>query len=536
MITPELLDYIRQQHTNGNSFEDIRSAVLKEGWQEADVDDALHQIRQDPHGLTLDSLTALFQQVLDIYKKRWKTLIGILLLSRIALSAVALAGLLIFALVYTLSRELGTALVVPLLLLLFIALIIWQLWESLALLDAITSDTAHPGILGFLHRTKGRLFSYSWLLLLQMVLTLGAFFLFFLPGLIFAVWFSFASYIFLLEGETGIRAMLKSREYVRHLWLPVAWRILLGVLCVALFSAGVAATPSLLLTPIQFMMDPASVLTVGGNAASYTPSLSIRLMGIFSSLIVTLLSLFLSPLLVIYYYVLYRNVRGIKGQISLPVRASARTYFVVAAVGWLLVVCLGALVLWVYGLEGRTRRQDFYAQGRDSRRLTDQQELTQALQEYLHDHGAYPPTLSTLSPHYMTMIPQDPDGVTFYGYSTEGQTYRICVTLELKGLQCTQGTPQRGPSPVMPWEQVNRDRIRDAHLLQLSQALDQYYLDEKDYPLSFDGLVPEYIIRLPMDPKTNERYMYTRIKNGYGTFYEVCANFETRGRECIPAG
>lgn len=546
MVTDELLEYIRQQHTNGNSFEDIRSALIGAGWREDDVDEAFHQIRQKPHELSLATLTELFQQVLEIYRKRWKTLVGIILLANGVSILVLIAGAILLAGTYQIFKD-SIVLFIPVGFML-IGVFFVQIWQSLALIDAFSVD--HGGVVNSYHRTKARLVSYVWINVLQAALVWGGFLLFVIPGVIFSIWFLFAPYIFLLEGEKGMHALLKSREYVRHLWWQIAWLTFIGGICISLFSLGVTTAPALFIMAIDFLRDPASIVTVGNHATTSSPawfSLAVGLMSVLASVA-------LAPIPILFQFVVYQRVKEIKGQITLPEGVSHKKYYFIAAIGILifpLFILLAILVSHVpvrqegkgYTLKKpetiiRDARsdQDFYAQGRDSRRLTDQQDLAQALKEYMTDHGEYPSTLLQLSPQYMMTIPQDPNEVTFYGYASEGKMYRLCVTLELKGLQCIQGVANSVPSPVIPWEQIQRDRIRDSHLLQLSQALEQYFLDEKDYPLSLDMLVPQYILRMPMDPKTNRRYTYTRTENEYGILYEVCADFETRGKECLPAG
>lgn len=90
-----------------------------------------------------------------------------------------------------------------------------------------------------------------------------------IPGIIFTVWFCIAQFVLVREDLRGMDALLKSREYVRGQWFNVALRLLL------VWAA------SLLLGAIP-------------------------LAGL-------LLSIVFIPYLMIFHYLLYRDLRGMKG-------------------------------------------------------------------------------------------------------------------------------------------------------------------------------------------------------------------------------
>lgn len=48
-----------------------------------------------------------------------------------------------------------------------------------------------------------------------------------IPGIIFAIWFNFSIYTYVLEGKTGTEAMKESKILVKGRWWPVFWRLAL---------------------------------------------------------------------------------------------------------------------------------------------------------------------------------------------------------------------------------------------------------------------------------------------------------------------
>ena len=78
---------------------------------------------------------------------------------------------------------------------------------------------------------------YLGLSLLNAILVLLWMLLLFIPGIIYAVFYSLASYIFFFEGKRGLEAIKSSRELIRDYWWPIAGRLLvLGVFLWAIMT------------------------------------------------------------------------------------------------------------------------------------------------------------------------------------------------------------------------------------------------------------------------------------------------------------
>lgn len=98
-------------------------------------------------------------------------------------------------------------------------------------------------------------------------------------------------------------------------------------------------------------------------------------------------------------------------------------------------------------------------------------------------------------------------------------------------------TPTPTTSANMPSEGFSnvfvkvRDTQRKSDLTKIVRALDSYMAVNKSYPTSLDNLVPDDLSAVPKDPKTDVVYEYAQKKNGQD--YELCAEFEASGRQCV---
>jgi hypothetical protein len=78
-----------------------------------------------------------------------------------------------------------------------------------------------------LERGKGVILPLAWVSFLTGLIVCGGYILLIVPGIIFSIWFFFAQFVLVKEDVRGMEALLKSREYVRGQWFDVAIRLLL---------------------------------------------------------------------------------------------------------------------------------------------------------------------------------------------------------------------------------------------------------------------------------------------------------------------
>lgn len=144
-------------------------------------------------------------------------------------------------------------------------------WGILAMLYATVDSEL--GFSASFAAAKQRIWAFSWLFGLLWFIVGGGFFLLFIPGLVLMTWFLFSQYVLAVEDVGGMAALFKSREYVRGYF----WNVLLRLVVLWVIA--------LLLTLIL------GWIPIIGN----------------------LLSLFLFPYTLIYQYLLYCDLRDVKG-------------------------------------------------------------------------------------------------------------------------------------------------------------------------------------------------------------------------------
>ena len=181
---------------------------------------------------------ATISQAWNLYKNRIGTYLGITIIPVVIpiLLGLVLSG------VVTLVRNF--ILLMALSILVGFVSFLFQIWGQLALIYAIKDRDEGIGFKESYRRAWGKLHSMIWISILTGLIVGGASMLLIIPGVIFFVWTIFALFVFAVEGERGLRALIKSREYVRGYWWPVFGRFLF-ILFIALVIAIIPALLSI---------------------------------------------------------------------------------------------------------------------------------------------------------------------------------------------------------------------------------------------------------------------------------------------------
>jgi len=233
------------------------------------------------------SIGDLFRQSRGLYRERISTLTKIMLLPIAFLAAGDLFGLL------NILSRLGV-------LLSFIG-VITSFMAALALIFALQNNVQSGESYRLMLR---RFWPYGWLTVLSGFVTLGGFVMLVIPGIIFSIWFIFAIYVFALEGEKGMNALLRSREYVRSYW----WKI---------FGRQVVLILSAVAVILAFGFLGAAL--TGGNKSG-------------TNLVIDLLTLVTTPFITAYFYVLYQNLKSLKPEVMSQPASGPRGFFYFSAV------------------------------------------------------------------------------------------------------------------------------------------------------------------------------------------------------------
>jgi hypothetical protein len=190
------------------------------------------------------------------------------------------------------------------------SLFLW-LWAVPSLLYSLKENTA---IKESYKRGFRILASYTWVYFLLTIIIVGGFLLFFVPGLIFSIWFSLAIFILVFEERKGFNALFKSKHLVRGKFWEVFWRILVLGLITGL---GLLLIFALILFGIENRQTEKQM----GEAMGY------------------FIQLFLWPLFLIYGLLIYNNLKEIKTEIPYekPAWTKKIKYIIAGILGALLV-------------------------------------------------------------------------------------------------------------------------------------------------------------------------------------------------------
>jgi len=410
MVHQQLLDYIKQQLQQGISKEQIKSSLIANGWQAQDVDEAFASIQNPanhsqsvpPPTQTIPSLpsaTAILGQAWAIYKQRLGTFLGVMIIPMLVMIAAfaifAGGGFLGISLLSSKFAAGGIGLLILLAILFFVIIFISQAWGQTALLYAIKDNQERIGVVESYRRGWHKIISYWWVSLLAGFITLGGFLLLIVPGIIFAIWFSSAAFILIAEDLKGMNALLKSREYVKGKWGDVLWRLFfIGALSLIIYLV-----PALIFGLLK--------IPFGLKISSF------------------IIGLFWSPLAMTYSFLIYSNLKALKGEIVFaPTRGKKAAFIFVAILGILIPTILFLTVF--LGLGSARER------ARDTRRQADISQIRLGLKIYYIKHNNYPSSLNELSPEYLPNLPVDPSTNQPYQYQLQqnGTDYKVCAQLE----------------------------------------------------------------------------------------------------------
>jgi len=224
-----------------------------------------------------------------LFKQQWKTLVLIAVIpTAITLVfSLAFAGLLaafpgqLEALLAGAGTVAGNIGLIALAVLLILVFVVISTLATLALVYAVKDQSdfkssfrlAWQNILGF-----------WWVSLVAIAILIPAFIALIIPGIILGTYYSFSSFIYVDENARGYAALKRSLWYVRDYWWPVFGRIV--------------------------------AMVVAAMAVSLIPQLIFGLVNLpeAANLINTLVDLVVGPLQLIYFWLIYQELKKVKGQ------------------------------------------------------------------------------------------------------------------------------------------------------------------------------------------------------------------------------
>jgi len=326
VVNQQLLDYIKQELQKGLSQEQIKSALITNGWKENDINEGFAAL-SNPQSLvpqqtvsSLPGVTVILGQAWLLYKQRWGTFLGVVAVQMLVIVvaiAIGFGGGMGANLIFknSMAGKIGSS--ITLTILFFIIIFTSQAWGQIALLYAIKDSREGIGTVEAYRRGWRKILSYWWIMSLMGLIIVGGFILLIIPGIIFSIWFSLALFVLIAEDIKGMNALLKSKEYVKGKWWSVLWYF---------------TFVSMLVFIIVFV------------SSLFFQSLRIPLIFEIGDFIVWL---FLTPLVTTYSFLVYSKLRAIKGEIIFaPIKGQKATFIILGILGTLLIPVILFLFIW----------------------------------------------------------------------------------------------------------------------------------------------------------------------------------------------
>lgn len=285
-----------------------------EPWDIPEEEPLEYEKMEEGPGAGLMDVGSLLKKTWEVFKRRVLTLVIIFVLSGVVFGAgfgiFFGAGALLGMILESMKEGLVAGGVVAGVI---AGMIAWG-WGYGALIHGVVDESL--GVVEAYKRAWRRVGSFIWIVfLLYLIIIPGGYFLFLVPGILFTVWFSFGPFVLAREGETGMNAIIKSKEYVRGHFGGVFVRFLvIWALSIAIWIVQ-------------------QVFNLAAMAIPVVPVLAS-----------VALSLVFTPFSMIFVYLVYRDLRDLKGEVAYSATGGAKAKWLgLGILGWL----LGPIVLLV---------------------------------------------------------------------------------------------------------------------------------------------------------------------------------------------
>lgn len=230
---------------------------------------------------SLMPLNDLLGKSFEVYKERVLVLAGLMAINFITILIIILVSLaVIFLTGINGAINQNLSFLIPLIVLggiLIIAAVITAvvvgLWIQVSMICAVKEKI---GVKESLMMGKSKIWQFFWISFLRGLAVLAGLIFFIIPGIIFSIWFSMALYVLVAEGLKGTSAIKRSKQLVKGNGWDVFLRFLVAGLIIGLISWVISWVPVL-----------------GAIVAA----------------------LFISPFGLIFGYLLYEDLKRVKGNV-----------------------------------------------------------------------------------------------------------------------------------------------------------------------------------------------------------------------------
>ncbi len=296
MTNDEIKKYIAEARAAKMSDDKIFANLKEKGWQENDIKEAFGAMGQGFSDASAGKSSGLYGPIellsgaWDVFRAKMSTFLLISIIPGIAMLLMGLffGGMMalnlksgVLSKAFSPGIFLSSKFLVPMILF-FLVVMVVSVFSQVALVLA-AKDRGARRVVEYFKTAKDKIIPSLITGALFGLAMFGGLILLIIPGLIFGVWFSMWVFIVVFENLKGADALKRSKYYVSDYLLPVAWR---GIAIMLLFFVA----------SWIFAMISAPF---GKNIPD---------------LVGSVLNLFFQPILVIYGYLLYENLKQLKGE------------------------------------------------------------------------------------------------------------------------------------------------------------------------------------------------------------------------------
>lgn len=231
---------------------------------------------------SLAKASELFKQAWRVYKKHVGFFVRMYIVGILFSLAVAIPGILF--LMFAIGKQnLALGIIGGVLILPVIYISLWWWVAFIRVVGKIVDGQSAPSVRSAFDKDSRKLIPvfFGVSILTGLAMLLGTI-LFIIPGIIFAIWFSFSSYVAVFENRSATDSMKKSRFYAKGKFWAILWRWLFaGLVYLALYIV--------LMIIVEVLPENAGVVVNAIGEMAF--------------------SLFWSPFFIVYGYTLYQAVK-----------------------------------------------------------------------------------------------------------------------------------------------------------------------------------------------------------------------------------
>jgi len=199
----------------------------------------------------LISVTDIIKKSWDLYAKHWRDLsVYVLLLFLPTLILLIIGVITVYLTMYLPASALINDIIT---LVIMLASVLFGLWASLALMQAVKSLLLDSQSLSWKEsfaKTLPFLSPVIYISILTTLVVVGGTLLLIIPGIIFMAWYLFTAQEVLFNGQRGISAMRGSKKLVTGRWWSIVWRASAPTI---IFIAISVAIQQIIIIPFTFL-------------------------------------------------------------------------------------------------------------------------------------------------------------------------------------------------------------------------------------------------------------------------------------------